>query len=171
MPKTIKKHLIRIGVFIIAAVLVGSVWAGPPSVSITNVTGLQPGWVRVTVSYTADVTPTFTLTPTCASPTVPDSVISSTALVLSKPTNEAFLDLNLNLDWVDKNINSGGTIVPPCNVTNLQVDMLNGSTVLATTNKTTSFYMDVPLSHVFPGQQSSISHVSSIPLQPAAGTS
>jgi len=153
-----------------AAVVLGlpaSASAGPPSVAVTKVLGLQPGWVRVTVVYDAPVTPSFTLTPTCGAPTVPQSVVASTALVLSVP-KQAVLDLRDDVRYL---ANHG--LSRPCHVTALQVQMLNGSTVLATANVTISFPMDLPLSHLHPGQfdLASMPTVTSVPLQRTAGTS
>jgi hypothetical protein len=45
------------------------------AVKLTKVIGLQPGLIRVTVTYDADVEPRFYLRPTCAPPTSADSVV------------------------------------------------------------------------------------------------
>lgn len=48
-----------------AACCAPTLWAKAASVIVTKITGLKRGWVRITVSYDANVVPSFLLTPTC----------------------------------------------------------------------------------------------------------
>jgi hypothetical protein len=141
--------------------------AGPPSVSFAKVTGLQPGWVRVTVVYDAPATPTFDLHPTCNGFTLSDSVVGSTALVLTAP-KEAFLDLRVDARYLADHHPQR-----PCEVTALQVQMRLSGTVAATSTISISFPMDVPLSSLLPVYYplASLPTVTSVPLQRPARTS
>jgi hypothetical protein len=112
------------------------------SVELANLRGIQPGWVRATVVYDAAFTPSFRLVPTCDLGTDPQSVKSTTAVVLDVQRT-AFVDLRVDLPWLADN-----GLPVPCRVTALELQLLDGASVAATDAKAVAFPMDLPLSHL-----------------------
>jgi hypothetical protein len=140
--------------------------AAAPSVSILKVIGLQPGWVRATAAYQGAVSATFTITPTCGGGTRAQSVIGSTPVVYSNPTQIAVLDLRVNPAYEQNN-----GLPTPCQVTALQVQMFEGTQLVASSSTTISFPMDLPLSLLTPAQFANPPLLAFIPLQLPSGTS
>jgi hypothetical protein len=70
-----------------------------PSVSITNILRLQPGWLRVYLqAFDPPLNPQFGAFPTCASPTSPSSITAT----VSNGANVA-IDLKVDPTWLADN--------------------------------------------------------------------
>ena len=143
-----------------AAITLGlcvSVYRGPPSVAVANVKGLQPGWVRVTVVYDAPVTPSFTLTPTL--PVRPSHSQSSVHSVSLTAPKEAF---SICARTCPTSRPLFAATLPGYD---LQLQMLNGASVLATAERCYFLAMDLPLSHLLRRDRSrSMPTATSVPL-------
>ena len=106
-----------------------------PSVSVTNILRLQPGWVRVYLqALDPPLNPQFGAFPSCASPTSPNSI---TAMV----NNGANLAIDLKIDptWLADN-----GLPAPCHVTQLNVVMTGGG-LSASATANVDIAMDLPL--------------------------
>jgi hypothetical protein len=138
--------------------------AGAQAVTVTGVHGIQPGWVRVEVSYEASFSPGFRLAATCTPPTDAASVVGSTARVFPSG-RRALLDLRADLAWLAAN-----GLPRPCAVSGLAVELLEGAAVRAAANVTLGFSMDLPLSHLHPRQLAAAPAAGSVALAPPAAS-
>lgn len=117
-----------------------------PAVAIDDVVAIQPGWVRVTLTWQRAVGTdlAFDVEPTCAPYPGDGPVIRTTALVDDK-THRAVVDMK-----IDRGALAANALRQPCNVTSLTAVMRRGATTIAQSTAARSFAMDVPLSHLTP---------------------
>ena len=111
-----------------------------PSISISNILRLQPGWVRVYLQVgDPPINPQFLAVPTCTSPTSASSVAASV-------NNGATVAIDLKVDpiWLADN-----GLPAPCHVTQLSVTM-TGAGLSASTTANVDIAMDLPLSLLTP---------------------
>jgi hypothetical protein len=115
----------------------------PPTISgfVSHVGGVQPGWVRATLQYSAAAQVVWDASVKCSAGS-PQSVV-----VTSKTAgNDAYIDVKANLDWVAAN-----GFQAPCTVSEIDVRASIGNVVDSSTFAT-SFAVDLPLSHRRPSQ-------------------
>lgn len=132
-----------------------------PDVDVARITGMQPGWVRIDVSFAnvpADAT--IELSHACAAGDASAATMRLTRV--DRATRRATFDLKTSLDWLD-----GSTARNACVVTSLTARAVRAGAVLAEKKVTRSFAMDLPLSHMSPERVGSSFAGTTVPLAPA----
>jgi hypothetical protein len=111
-----------------------------PSVTISGILRLQPGWVRVYLQASdPPINPQFQAFPTCAPPTSASSITTS----VSNGANLA-IDLKVAPNWLADN-----GLPAPCHVTQLNV-LMTGAGLSSEAAANVDIAMDLPLSLLTP---------------------
>jgi hypothetical protein len=127
------------------ALIIGGGFRPPvfsPSVSIARIRPMQPGWLRVTLSYDTlggVSSPTFAATTECVAGD--KNRFSVKTAYLDKSARRAYLDLRAIYT---------GTLVGRCDISKLHVDMMLGSTVAASTDSAGVIRTEYDMAHLWP---------------------
>lgn len=129
-----------------------------PQITVSGIDRVQPGWIRIYLTATQEpVGAQYRLTPDCAAPTNPQSLTITT-----HRTNNLSIDVRANLGWLAKN-----SLPAPCHITRVQVEMLQGATVVARASANVDIQTDLPLSHITTANTAISFSETSIPIAPS----
>jgi hypothetical protein len=136
------------GVLVLALLLPVPAQAQQPTLSVSNVMRLQPGWIRVYLAASnAPSGATYQLTPVCDTTSIPLGYAQRSADATSITTTQAKSSKNLAFDiqvssaWVP--------YVQPCHITQLNASMLSNGVVVAQSQTPVDAQMDLPLSFIW----------------------